>query len=49
MKAQCLLVSGQAESFYDIGKEKSDVVCKKMKNRKNVCYFLFAAKGGSEE
>jgi hypothetical protein len=49
MKAQCLLVSWRAESFYGIGKEKSDVVCKKMENRKNACYFLFAAKAGSEE
>jgi hypothetical protein len=49
MKVNCLLVSWRAESFYGIGIEKNDVVCKKIKNLKNVWKFLFVVKADNEE
>jgi hypothetical protein len=48
LKVPCLLISVLAESFYGIGKGKKDVVGKRMKNRKNVWYFLFVLKEDNE-
>lgn len=49
MKAHYPLVSSLVESFYGIGTEKNDVVCKKIKNLKNVWNFLFVVKADNEE
>jgi hypothetical protein len=48
MKEHFLLVSWLIESFCGIEKEKSDVVCKKMKNRIGVCYCLIPVKAHNE-